>query len=119
MRENKLEIRLISLLNHISYVQNDLKDINYKAFINSNLLVRATSFSIVQIGETMKKIEPLLKDKYPELPWKKANAMRNFIVHDYDDVDSLIVYKTATEDLEELKQHILQIYKNISSENKN
>ena len=64
----------------------------------------------------MKKIESLFKDKYPDLPWQKASAMRNYIVHDYDDVNPKIVYTTATIDLEELRQGISQIYSDLLKE---
>lgn len=117
MKDNKLEIRIISLLNHISYVQNDLNNVSFEEFKNSSLLQRATCFSIVQIGETMNKLEPILKNKYPDLPWIYARTMRNFIVHDYDNVDALEVYRTATIDLEELKMHISNIHKDILKEN--
>lgn len=117
MKDNKLEIRVTSLLNHILYIQNDLNDVPFEEFKNSSLLQRATCFSIVQVGEIMSKLEPILKDKYPDLPWIYARRMRNFIVHDYDNIDTLEVYKTATIDLEELKIHVSNIYEDILREN--
>lgn len=68
-------------------------------------------FSIVQIGEQMSKLENILKDKYPEIPWEYAKGMRNFIVHDYDNVDSKLVYNTIKNDLPKLLKSFLKIKK--------
>jgi uncharacterized protein with HEPN domain len=40
------------------------------------------------------------RDAHPELPWAQMVAMRNRIVHGYDDVDPDILWRVATEDVE-------------------
>lgn len=111
--DEKIKIRLKSIIDHINKVLNDTSKIDYSYFIESDLLIRATCFSVAQIGEQMSKLENALKDKYPEIPWKYAKGMRNFIVHDYDNVDTKLVYNTVKNDLPKLLDFFIKIKEDI------
>lgn len=111
MDEN-LFSRINFLLKHIDLIENDLKDRSFEEFASTDLLVRATAFSLAQIGEQMNKLSVYLKDKYPEVPWSKAIGMRNIIIHVYNNVDAGQVYFTATNNLKELKALFLKIKQN-------
>ena len=91
------------LIKHINLIQSDLKDKTIDDFKKSDLLVRATCFSLVQIGEQMNKLEDKYKQNYPDIPWSSARKMRNIIVHVYNKVDAEQVWSTAKQDLDELK----------------
>lgn len=77
--------------------------------------MRATAFSLMQIGEQMNKLESLFRDSYPDLPWKDARDMRNIIVHVYSKVDADQVYSTATKDLKILKENFELIKKDLAA----
>ena len=105
--------RIDGVLKTIQRVQSELESISIDKFKESNLLQEAISFSISQIGERMNKLEELLGDKYPSIPWKQARKMRNIIIHDYDHVDFEKVYYTSTKDLPLLKQELLKVKNDI------
>ncbi len=107
--DKKLLLRINTLLKHIDEVLNDLQNVSFDEFEKSSLLQRATSFSISQIGEIMVKLQELLQEKYQNLPWKDARRMRNFIVHDYVNIEIEDVYNTAKNDLPLLKNAFEQI----------
>ena len=96
-------LRIDLLIRHIDIIQNDIKNLKYEEFSNFDLLVRATCFSLVQIGEQMNKFEENYKELYPNIPWTAARKMRNLIVHVYSKVDAAQIWQTATKDLDELK----------------
>ena len=96
-------LRIDLLIRHIDIIKNDIKNFKYEEFSNSDLLVRATCFSLVQIGEQMNKLEENYKELYPNIPWTAARKMRNLIVHVYSKVDAAQTWQTATKDLDELK----------------
>ncbi len=102
--DSKIPLRVNTLLKIIEEVIVDLDGVSFNDFEKSSLLQRATSFSISQVGEMMVKMEASLGEKYKELPWKAARRMRNFIVHDYADVNLDEVFKTAKNDLPPLKE---------------
>ena len=101
--------RINTIIKHVEVVENDLNGITLAKFNELDVLVRATAFSIAQIGEQMIQIEEDLKDDYDDLPWKEARNMRNLIVHVYSSVKAEVVYQTATEDLESLKNRMILI----------
>ncbi len=49
----------------------------------------------------------------PEIPWREAVGIRNRLIHAYFDVDTGILWKTATEAVPELQ---LQLERLISQE---
>lgn len=114
--DSKAILRLDSVVRHIDAIQNDLHGVSLEAFKENDLLLRATCFSVVQIGESMNKLETLFGEKYPNLPWRLSNRMRIFLVHDYDSVDAQIVYETVKDDLPVLKAAILAIKNDMRQE---
>ena len=51
------------------------------------------------IGEAARHLSPEARGMFPEIPWKLLTAMRNILIHDYDDVDLDIVWNTTQRDL--------------------
>lgn len=105
----KIIQRIDGVLKQINHVQEELGSVSFEDFLKQKYVPEAVSFSVSQVGERMNKLEELLGNIYPDLPWKAARRMRNIIVHDYDNVRFDEVYSTATKDLPVLKQKLLDI----------
>jgi uncharacterized protein with HEPN domain len=58
------------------------------------------------IGEAARRLSPEMRKKFPEIPWNLVSAMRNILIHDYDDVDLDIVWQTVQRDLPPMIQHL-------------
>jgi uncharacterized protein with HEPN domain len=58
------------------------------------------------IGEAARRLSPEVKKIFPEIPWNLVTAMRNILIHDYDDVDLDMVWETAKRDLPKLILHL-------------
>ena len=101
--------RIDALLEHIDLVISDTNGLSITEIENDNLLLRATCFSLSQIGEMMVQLEEKLISQFPELPWNRARGMRNIIIHDYRGTDIKMVYSTIHNDLPNLKQSFLEI----------
>ena len=106
--------RINTIIKHAETVEKDIEGLSLEQFKESDILVRATTFLIAQIGEQMIKIEETLKE---DLPWKEARNMRNLIVHVYDSVKAEVVYQTAKEDLNSLKNKMLLIREDLKKIN--
>lgn len=101
--------RIDLLLKHCDEVIDDAKGKSVEEFSASNLLVRATCFSIVQIGEQLRVLKNKIGNMFPNVPWDESVSMRNFVVHDYSRVDIPQVYKVAVEDIPPLKDIFVDI----------
>ena len=104
MDKELLIYRIDSLLEHIELVLKDTDGLSASEIEKSSLLLRATCFSISQIGEMMNQLEKELFTKYSNLPWVEARKMRNIIVHDYAGIDVEQIYSTIHNDLPGLKE---------------
>ncbi|MEW6306111.1 MAG: HepT-like ribonuclease domain-containing protein [Verrucomicrobiota bacterium] len=62
------------------------------------------------IGEAARHLSPEVRQALPEVPWKLITAMRNILIHDYDDVDLDVVWDTVQRDvpslIERLESHL-------------
>ena len=46
------------------------------------------------------------KDAHPEVEWRSIGDMRNFLVHEYFQVDSEVVFSVIHNEIPELQNHI-------------
>jgi len=51
------------------------------------------------IGEAVKWITPAVRGSMPQIAWQRIASMRNFMIHEYWDVDLQIVWTTVQDDL--------------------
>jgi uncharacterized protein with HEPN domain len=90
----------------MDYVR-DMAD--FVAFEKDRRTQDAVIRNIEVVGEAVSKIQrvsPEFIASHPDLPWARMRAMRNVAIHEYFFVDLQVVWKTATEDLPELKRRI-------------
>ena len=87
--------------------------------LNGMTIFRACSMSIQCITENFIKVRNNTKSgffkKYNTIPWKEVFGMRNFIAHEYANVDEEAIFTTIKEDLPQLKEvskHILDDLQN-------
>lgn len=68
---------------------------------------------LISIGENLKKFEAsggrLFLDKHPEIDWKGAKGVRDFLSHHYFDLDVEVVYAICKDRMEPLKQALVAI----------
>ncbi|MFA4923478.1 MAG: HepT-like ribonuclease domain-containing protein [Ignavibacteriaceae bacterium] len=51
------------------------------------------------IGEATSRISIKTQNLYPLIPWREMKGMRNLLIHEYDEIDVELVWKTAMEDI--------------------
>ena len=109
MDQTLLKLRIESILKHIDTITDDLRDKGLEEFQESDLYVRATCFSLMQIGEQLTHLHKIIGNDYPSIPWSEAIKLRTLIVHVYNKVNASRIYDVAKKDLGPLKTEILKI----------
>ena len=71
---------------------------------------------LIAVGEQLKRLDSALgfdlNDRYPEIDWKGAKGIRDFLSHHYFTVDAEIIFDICQNKLEGLKQAILDMQMN-------
>ena len=80
-------------------IQRFLEGISLDQFKANEEKYEAVTRKFEIIGEAARRLSPEVRNKFPEIPWKLVTAMRNILIHDYDNVDLRVVYDTAQRDV--------------------
>jgi uncharacterized protein with HEPN domain len=54
---------------------------------------------LLLIGEAANRLSDAFRADHPRVPWREIVAMRNRLIHEYDQINWRLVWKTATEDV--------------------
>lgn len=61
------------------------------------------------VGEATKNISDGLRNKYPDIPWRRIAGLRDVLIHDYMGVDLEAVWEITQKNLPTLKTKIESI----------
>lgn len=78
----------------------------FDEFIADDMMYYAVVKNIEILGEAANMLTEEFRNKHPMTPWKLVSGMRNYIVHEYFQVDNNVVWDVITHDLSTLEQQI-------------
>ncbi|MDM8003537.1 MAG: DUF86 domain-containing protein [Bacteroidota bacterium] len=102
MKDDRIYIEHI--LQSIGRISFYLTGKDYQSFSDDFLTQDAVIRQLEIIGEATKRISKELRAINPNIPWSDMAGMRDILIHDYIDVDTDIVWKTASESLSDLEK---------------
>jgi len=107
-----LEADLVRL-KHMLDAANEIVEFTMQKTQDDFSLDRKLQLSVVHlleiIGEAGSGVSGEVQHKYTQMPWKSIIGMRNRLIHGYFDIDLIIVWKTATEDIPPLVKKLEKI----------
>ncbi len=76
--------------------------------VDDDMMYYAVVKNIEIIGEAANMLTADFQASHSETPWKMVKGMRNYIVHEYFQIDSAVVWDVVTNELVILKKQINQ-----------
>lgn len=102
------------VLASMNKAENFIQDMRYEDFLIDDKTSYATVRALEVIGEAVKKVPQLVRNRYPEIPWTEMAGMRDKLIHDYFGVNLRTVWDTVKKDIPHLKPKFEQIYRDFS-----
>lgn len=68
------------------------------------VLLDSMMFRLIQISESVKNLSTQFKQMHSDIAWTDISGLRNRIVHDYGNVDLMVVFDTVSSDIPQLKE---------------
>ena len=103
----ELQVYFEDMLGSIEKIELYTADCTLDKFRGDTQKQDAVVRNLEIIGEAAKKIPEEVRAAHPGIQWQPAAAMRDYLIHDYPDVDPEVVWDTITKDLPELKKQLL------------
>lgn len=64
--------------------------------------------SVMNIGEYAHRLSDEFKEKHPEVSWKGLKEQRNFIAHDYANINYRTVWRTFKNNISVVKEQLIE-----------
>jgi uncharacterized protein with HEPN domain len=90
------------MLDTVQRIRSIVRNVARQALEADEVRQLALLHLIQLLGESASRTSAAFRERHPELPWGQMIGMRNRIVHGYDHVDPDIVWRVATDDVEQL-----------------
>ncbi len=75
--------------------------------LHDGVVYDACRARLMEIGEAVKHLDPLLLDAAPDIAWNQIARMRDVLVHHYHDTDFAVVESVIVERLPSLREAIV------------
>ena len=94
--------RLEHILRHCRDVSDfiDRFGADYNVFIQDRAYYNAVAMCVMQVGELANGLsEEFREATKDQMPWGMIRGMRNWLAHSYTEIDDMVLWETAKNDL--------------------
>ncbi len=102
-------LRIHDMLQSIEGIEQALASRTYQEFEKSWILRSAVERGIKVISEASRHLSADLKARHPEVRWYQVAGIGNILRHDYQRVESAVIWKAAKDEFLLLKLALLAI----------
>lgn len=104
-----INVYLTDILQAINKIEQYTNNMSLDDFRHDIKTQDAVVRNLEIIGEAVKHIPDDVCKKYPDISWRPAAAMRDFLIHNYPAVDADAVWETISNDLPLFKKGISKV----------
>ncbi|HUW20575.1 MAG TPA: DUF86 domain-containing protein [Sedimentisphaerales bacterium] len=110
-----LRLYIEDMIDSIAKIEQYTSAIDEQDFLADTQVQDAVLRRLEIMGEAVKNIPQGVRDKYPQIPWKRIAGLRDVLIHAYFGVNVRRAWKMAKRDIFELKQELLKVKKDLEN----
>jgi uncharacterized protein with HEPN domain len=110
-----LRLYIEDILDSIAKIEQYTSAMDEQGFLADTQVQDAVLRRLEIMGEAVKNIPQAVRDKYPEIPWKRVAGLRDVLIHEYFGINVRRAWKMAKQDIFELRQKVLKVKKDLSN----
>ena len=95
----KWKFRVRHILEAMALARSYVGSMSFDEFQADPKTVDALITRLMVIGEAVRHVPEEVRAAHPEVPWHKMQGLRNVVVHEYDSVDTTILWNVVQQDL--------------------
>lgn len=81
---------------------------SYEDLVPDDMMYYAVVKNIEIIGEAANMLTHSFQQSHPDTPWKMVKGMRNYIVHEYFQIDDIVVWDVVQNNIPELRNQVIR-----------
>jgi uncharacterized protein with HEPN domain len=99
-------LRLEDIVENIDRVERYTKHHTAESFAGDRQCQDAVERCLLRISEAARKLQGMIEPLAPSEPWADIRALGNVLRHEYDDIDSAVIWHIVITDLPPLKRSV-------------
>ena len=100
--------RLEHILAAIDRITRYTSGKSYDDLVSDDMMYYAVVKNIEIIGEAANMLTQDFQQSHPDTPWKMVKGMRNYIVHEYFQIDDIVVWDVVINNIPELREQVIR-----------
>jgi uncharacterized protein with HEPN domain len=117
-RRRGLRLRLEHILKGIDRLERKTAGKTVEDYLQDEDLRDIVERNVARIAEAARHVPADARAEHPAVPWRLVVGIGNVIRHDYDEIDDLVMWETATQKLPPLKAAVENMLRAIQAEAK-
>lgn len=103
------KVYLEDILEAAKSIRSYATGFSFMRFSKDKKTVDAVVRNLEVIGEAVKNVPPNIRQKYPDIEWRKAAGLRDILIHEYFGIDLEIVWDIVQHKIPLLEKQIKRI----------
>ncbi len=91
-------------------------DNDKEKYLDDETVQESIGFSLIQLGESAKRVPMELKDRYSDVKWKGTAGLRDVIAHGYNSISLDELWDIVINDIPILKESLIEIKSELKEE---
>ena len=116
MSKRRIEAYLYDILENANDIIEFTESLDYEKFVSDKKTKNAVIRSLEIIGEASRYIDDEFRENHPNVPWREMVGLRNILIHQYFNVDTILLWKIINNDVPHMKNEIEKVLRSIYKE---